>query len=144
MECVSSRTNRGAVGRGGGSHLDRGREARLLTCLQWHYTFAQMNFLQSLKKKQTPHKTQWTGNGCSSVPGDSRLERFCITEQTRPVLFFVCFCFCFVGSHLLAHGSSWASSGIGAVAAGLCHSHGNTRSEPHLQPMPQLVAMPDL
>ena len=32
---------------------------------------------------------------------------------------------------------------IGAVAAGLCHSHSKARSEPHLQPPPQLTAMPD-
>ena len=30
-----------------------------------------------------------------------------------------------------------------ATAAGLCHSHSNTGSEPHLQPIPQLTAMPD-
>ena len=28
----------------------------------------------------------------------------------------------------------------GAIAAGLRHSHSNTRSEPHLQPTPQLTA----
>ena len=30
------------------------------------------------------------------------------------------------------------------AAAGLHHSHGNTRSEPHLRSAPQLVATPDL
>ena len=39
-----------------------------------------------------------------------------------------------------AYGSSWSRGWIRAAAAGLCHSH-NTQSEPHLQPMPQLVAM---
>ena len=29
---------------------------------------------------------------------------------------------------------------IGTVAAGLCHSHSNAGSEPHLQPTPQLTA----
>ena len=29
---------------------------------------------------------------------------------------------------------------IGAVAAGLHHSHSNARSQPHLQPTPQLTA----
>ena len=32
---------------------------------------------------------------------------------------------------------------IKAIAAGPCHSHSNARSEPHLQPIPQLMAMPD-
>ena len=32
---------------------------------------------------------------------------------------------------------------IGAVVAGLHHSHSNARSKPHLRPTPQLMAMPD-
>ena len=32
---------------------------------------------------------------------------------------------------------------IGAAAAGLHHIHSKTGSEPHLCPMPQLIAMPD-
>ena len=42
-----------------------------------------------------------------------------------------------------AIGGSQARGGIGAVAAGLHHSHCNTRSEPHLRPTPQLTATPD-
>ena len=42
-----------------------------------------------------------------------------------------------------AHGGSQARGPIGAVAAGLHHSHSNTGSEPCLRPTPQLVAMPD-
>ena len=33
--------------------------------------------------------------------------------------------------------------GVRAAAAGLRHSHSNTRPEPHLQSTPQLMAMPD-
>ena len=44
---------------------------------------------------------------------------------------------------LVAYGSSPARGQIGATAAGLHHSHGNTRSKPHLQPTPQLAEMPD-
>ena len=40
----------------------------------------------------------------------------------------------------MAYGSSHASSLIRAVAAGLHH---NARSEPCLQPTPQLMATPD-
>ena len=32
---------------------------------------------------------------------------------------------------------------MGAAAAGLCQSHSNARSEPHLRPIPQLTAIPD-
>ena len=42
-----------------------------------------------------------------------------------------------------AYGSSQTRGQIGAAAAGLHHSHSNARSEPHLQPTPQLMAMPD-
>ena len=37
-----------------------------------------------------------------------------------------------------------ATGPIGATTTSLCHSHSNTRSEPHLWPIPQLMAMPDL
>ena len=42
-----------------------------------------------------------------------------------------------------AHGGSQARDLIGATATGLGHSHSNDRSEPGLQPMLQLTAMPD-
>ena len=41
------------------------------------------------------------------------------------------------------YGSSQARGQIGAAAASSRHSHSNIRSESHLQPTPQLVAMPD-
>ena len=41
------------------------------------------------------------------------------------------------------YGSSWATGWIGAAVASPHHSHSNTKSEPHLRPTPQLVAMPD-
>ena len=40
--------------------------------------------------------------------------------------------------------SSQAMGQIGALAAGLYHSHSNLGSEPHLRPTPQLTAMLDL
>ena len=42
-----------------------------------------------------------------------------------------------------AYEDSYARGLIVAIAVGLCHSHSNTRSEPHLQPKPQLIVMPD-
>ena len=43
----------------------------------------------------------------------------------------------------MAYGGSQARGLIWAVAAGLCHSHSNARSEPSLQPTPQLMTTPD-
>ena len=43
----------------------------------------------------------------------------------------------------VAYGGSQARGGIGTVAAGLHQSHSNEGSEPRLQPIPQLTAMPD-
>ena len=44
----------------------------------------------------------------------------------------------------MAYGGSQARRLIGAVPASLRHSHSIARSEPHLQPTPQVTAMPDL
>ena len=43
----------------------------------------------------------------------------------------------------VAYGVSQARGQIGAIAAGLCHSHSNLGSKPRLQPTPQLVTTPD-
>ena len=51
--------------------------------------------------------------------------------------------FCLFKAAPTAYGGSQARGQIGATAAGLCHSHSNTGSEQHLQPTPQLMAMPD-
>ena len=56
---------------------------------------------------------------------------------------------CYLFSALLfrtapeAYGSSQARGLIGAATASLHHSHSNAGSEPHLQPTPQRMAMPD-
>ena len=42
-----------------------------------------------------------------------------------------------------AYGGSQAKGLIGATAVNLRHSHRNARSEPSLQPTPQLTATPD-
>ena len=56
---------------------------------------------------------------------------------------FVLFCFLLFRAVPMAYGSSQARGGIGAAAASLCRRHSNTGSKPHLQPTPQLTAMPD-
>ena len=43
----------------------------------------------------------------------------------------------------VAYGSSQARGQIQATATGLCHSHSNARSKPHLQTTTQLMATPD-
>ena len=40
----------------------------------------------------------------------------------------------------VAYGGSQARSRNGAIAVGLCHSHSNAGSEPHLQPTRHLLA----
>ena len=42
-----------------------------------------------------------------------------------------------------AHGGSQMKGSIGAAATGLQNSNRNARSDPHLQPTPQPMAMPD-
>ena len=51
--------------------------------------------------------------------------------------------FFFLRATPAAHGGSQARRRMGAVAAGLYHSHSNAGSELHLHPTPQLTAMPD-
>ena len=69
----------------------------------------------------------------------------------QEALVFFLFCFVFVFFCLsaflraapAARGGSQARGLIRATAASQYHSHSNTRSEPHLQSTPQLLAMPD-
>ena len=51
--------------------------------------------------------------------------------------------FIFFRAAPMAYGGSQARGRIGAIAAGLRHSHSNFRSKLHLQPTPQLTAMLD-
>ena len=57
--------------------------------------------------------------------------------------FFFFFFFVFSRATPVVYGDSQARGLMGAVAAGLCHSHSNAGSEPRLQPTPQLMAMLD-
>ena len=61
-------------------------------------------------------------------------------EQTH----FFFFVFCLFRATPAVYGGSQARGLIGAVAAGLHHSHSNSGSEPHLKLTPQLEARPDL
>ena len=44
----------------------------------------------------------------------------------------------------MAYGASQARGQIRVTAAGLSHSHSNAESKPYLQPIPQLITIPDL
>ena len=57
------------------------------------------------------------------------------------IFYFVLF-FVFFRAAPAAYGSSQARGIIRATAAGLCHSHSNSGSEPCLRSTPQLTAMP--
>ena len=57
---------------------------------------------------------------------------------------FLFFVFCLFRVTSAAWGGSQAGGLIGAVTAGLHHSHSNAGSKPHLRPTPQLKASPDL
>ena len=71
--------------------------------------------------------------------------QFCFLGFFVVVVLFCFFflVFCLFRAAPTAHGGSQDRGLIGATAAGLYHSHGNTRSEPHLWSTPQLTAMLD-
>ena len=62
----------------------------------------------------------------------------------RPLIcMYVCMYFLLFRAALAAYGGPQARGPIGAIAAGLHHSHSNIRSEPRLRPTSQLTAMLD-
>ena len=64
-------------------------------------------------------------------------------ENCLFIFYFFYFYFLLFRAVPVAYGSSQGRGQIGAIAAGLHHSHSNVGSEPHLQPTPQLTAMLD-
>ena len=81
--------------------------------------------------------THWTR------PGIKPASSWILCWILRWGFLFVCLCFVLLRLHPPAHGSSQARGLIRAAAAGLHQSHSKARSEPRLQPTPQLTAMPD-
>ena len=65
-------------------------------------------------------------------------EHFHIGGKIERIFFLV-----FSRAAPMAYGGSQARGLIGAAAASLHHSHSNARSEPRLQPTPQLTATRD-
>ena len=70
------------------------------------------------------------------------LSLFLFLKNYLFINLFIFVFFCLVAA-TAAYGGSQAMGVIGAIAASLCHSHSNTRSEPRLRPTPQLMATPD-
>ena len=68
------------------------------------------------------------------------LPQWIIHRWLRSWIFFFCL---FFRASSMTCGGSQARGLVRATAAGLCHSHSNARSEPHLWPTPQLTATPD-
>ena len=56
---------------------------------------------------------------------------------------YLCCLFAISWAAPTAYGDSQARGRIRAVAASLCQSQSNKGSKPHLQPTPQLTAIPD-
>ena len=56
--------------------------------------------------------------------------------------FFFFLFFCLFRAAPTAYGGGRARDWIGAVTAGLHHSHSNARSKPHLRPTPQVTTTP--
>lgn len=70
---------------------------------------------------------------------------YCFVLMCGDAFDFFFFClFAFSGAALAAYGSSQARGRIGAIAAGLCHSHSNARIKPNLQPTLQFMVTSDL
>ena len=67
----------------------------------------------------------------------------CLLTKVEFLIIFNFFVFFFSRAAPEAYGGSQTGGPIGAVAAGLHHSHSNVGSEPHLRPTPQLTATPD-
>ena len=74
---------------------------------------------------------------------NTSLKNFNFRETLVPFFIFIFYFFCLSRAAPEACGGSQARGLIGAVAAGLRHSHSNLGSEPCLRPTPQLTAMPD-
>ena len=82
-------------------------------------------------------------NAGYSNPLSERRDRPLVLIDISCILFFFFRLFAISRATSVAYGGSQARGLIGAVAAGLHHSHSNMGAEPHLPPTPQLKAMPD-
>ena len=82
---------------------------------------------------------------CYLYPADFHIYVFNLNFSFELLASIYLFIYLFISSRAApaAYGGSQARGLIGAVAAGLPHSHSNEGSEPCLQPTPQCKATPD-
>ena len=73
----------------------------------------------------------------------AKLLMLSIKEERVLFYFILFFVFCLFRATPAAYGGSQARGRVEAIAAGLCHSHSNSRSELRLRPTPQLMAIQD-
>ena len=75
--------------------------------------------------------TNWISFCCATMGKSGNIVNVCL------------FVFCLFSATPSAYGGSQTGGWIGAVAAGLHHSHSNAISKPHMQTTPQLTATSD-
>ena len=118
-----------------------GTDKKLLHGVPWDYCFINnLYLLYPLLKAQTPGKGYKDNSYCLF----SQYWKFFWGNNWA--LFYICLFLSFLlffRAIPTAYGGSQARGLIRAVAAGLHDSHSKVGSEPHLQPIPQLMAMPD-
>ena len=100
------------------------------------------------KKKKTEKKRLWF-----KVESSSTLRMHSKISQGRARLLLLLFIYLFIYLFIFvfcpfrsapaAYGGSQTRGPVGAVAAGLHHSHSNARSKLRLRPIPQLTATHD-
>ena len=127
----------------------------MLYCLLASYmemtSFIKINSVQQfllINVKKLPHQVTMTKNldykphekdGASIISIEMRTG----ANNFFPFLWAYICVFAFSKATPAMYGDSQARGLIWAVADGLCQSHSNVRSEPHLWPTPQLMAIPD-
>ena len=92
---------------------------------------------------QVPEYGTFLGSACLLFLQGQTFGPKTYVMNTGDVIYFIYFVVSLFRATSTAYGGSQARGLIGAIAAGLRHSHSNTGFEPHLQPIPQLTAMPD-
>ena len=119
-------------------------------CETWVWELS-VSFLRLLNVETDTEAINWSHGNSASVVLLIHLKDFkkilmtACCFHTPNVLKTLIFCLlvCLFRAVPTAHGGSQARGQIAAVVSGLCHSHSNSRSEPHLQTTRQLVATPD-
>ena len=116
--------------------------------LFWNQGFLQQGALANpltMNPSTMPSTAAFLDKGFIIIP--------CVVKKKFYLFYFISFhfisfhfnflVFCPFRSAPEAHGGSQARGRIRATAAGLHHSHSNSRSKPHLPPTPQLTTTPD-